>query len=94
MSTGPIDDEFSGEFGERASAYSSYQLGWASHVLNVYIAKYAKLDLGLRYRVRDLVRTLHPIEEEFRQFLGAVATRGAGAFGMKPFARKDETELQ
>jgi hypothetical protein len=94
VSTGPITDEFTGQFAKLVGAYSVYQLAWASHVLNLYIAKYAKIDRVLRYKVRDLVPTLHPAEEELQRFLGAVATRGTGAFGMKPFKRRDRTGLR
>lgn len=88
ITTGEITDGFSKDFGSFVSVYSSYQLGWSSQVLNVCTAKYTKIDLSIRQQVGDLVRTLHPIEEEFRVFLNGIMGRGKGAFGLKPFRRK------
>ena len=88
ISTGEITDGFSKEFGDLVSAYSSYQLGWSSQVLNVCTAKYSRIDIAIRNRVRDLALALHPVEEEFRSFLNGVVTGGKGAFGMKPFKTK------
>jgi hypothetical protein len=87
ISTGEITDGFSKAFGDLVSLYSSYQVGWSSQVLNVFTAKYAKIDRTIEHRVRELARALHPVEEEFRLFLNGVVTGGKGAFGMKAFKR-------
>ncbi len=87
ISTGPIGDDFEKQFPEAVYKYALYQLAWSTQVLNVCAAKYAKVDKAVRQNVRDLYATLHPFEQEFRQFLENVAEHRPGQFGIKSIKR-------
>ena len=83
ISTAPIGDNFENQFSEAVYKYALYQLAWSTQVLNVCTAKYAKVDKAVRQNVRDLCATVHPFEQEFRQFLENVAEHRPGHFGIK-----------
>ena len=92
ISTGPLGDDFEKQFSEAVYKYALYQLAWSAQVLNVCIAKYTNLDKAIRQNVRDLCATLHPFEQEFRQFLENIARHRPGHFGIKSFKRTKTTD--
>ena len=87
VSTGEISDDFSKDFTAMISAYSTYQLAWSSQVIAVYTGKYAKIDIALRRKVRDLARKLHPVEQMLSDFLTAAISGRSGHLGMKKWKR-------
>jgi hypothetical protein len=91
VSTGEISDKFSKEFTNLIFAYSTYQLAWSSQVINVYTGQYAKIDVALRLKVRDLARKLHPVEQTLSDFLTAVIDGRSGHFGMKRWKRAKDS---
>lgn len=92
ISTGPIGDDFEKQFTEAVYKYALYQLAWSTQVLNVCTAKYAKVDKAIRQNVRDLYVTLHPFEQQFRQFLENVAEHRPGHFGIKSRKRTETAD--
>lgn len=92
ISTGPIGDAFEKQFSEAVYKYALYQLVWSAQVLNVHTAKYAKVDKAVRQSVQDLCATVHPFEQEFRQFLENVAEHRPGHFGIKSFKRTETAD--
>ncbi len=92
ISTGPIGDDFEKQFTEAVYKYALCQLAWSTHVLNVCTAKYAKVDKAVRQNVRDLCATVHPFEQEFRQFLENVSEHRLGHFGIKSFKRTETAD--
>ncbi len=92
ISTGPVSDAFEKQFSEAVYKYALYQLAWSAQVLNVCTAKYAKVDKATRQNVRDLCATLHPFEQEFREFLKNVAEHRPGHFGIKSSKRTETTD--
>jgi hypothetical protein len=83
LSTGTIEDEFSSHFSKLLREFSVYQVAWCSQVMNLYVAKYANVEYGLRERLRQIGLQFAPAEERLTSFMEEVTKRQQGFLGLR-----------
>ncbi len=88
LSTGDIDDDFSRRFKETLFAYATYQLAWASQVINKFVAGYAVIDKQLRLDTTARHQSLERVEPEFLAFLESINRERQGHLDLKKYVRK------